>query len=210
MPTSVYAKTRKTYDALGQPYVLSIEPLVPKERKAFAKKLAKRARILEVGCAGGRDASFFVKKGFQVTGIDTSKTLLQIAKKRVPKGKFIFMDARKLQFPPRTFYAIWANAVLLHLQRKDILPVLIRFYKVLVPGGFLHVRVKIGKGSGWVTDKLSERLRFFTYFTKVEMEGLLRKAGFVIKSSRLFADQGKRRNVQWLSIEVKKARELVK
>jgi len=204
MPTTIYTKTRKTYDALGRPYVLSIEPLVPRERRAFAAKLMKGSRVLDVGCAGGRDASFFAEKGFQVTGIDTSKTLLQIARKRVPRGKFIFMDARKLLFSPQSFNAIWANAVLLHLQRKDIPGVLRRFSAVLVPDGFLHVRVKLGKGSAWVTDKLSSRLRFFSYFTKAEMEGLLQKAGFRIQLSRIVADQGKRRDVRWVQIEAQK------
>lgn len=201
MSTTVYEETRKTYNTLGRAYVRSIEPLVPEERKAFAKQLAKGSRVLEVGCAGGRDAQYFVKEGLQVTGIDTSTVLLALAKKRIPKGRFIFMDVRKLTFPPKSFHAVWANAVLLHLERRDVPQVLRRLHKVLVPGGFLHVRVKVGKGSGWVTDKLSRHLRFFTYFTKKEMESLLRHAGFRIQSSRMFADQGKRRDVQWVSIE---------
>ncbi len=210
MPASVYEETRKTYNTLGRAYVRSIEPLVPEERKAFAKTLAKGSRVLEVGCAGGRDAQYFVKEGLRVTGIDTSTTLLALAKKRVPKGRFIFMDVRKLAFPPKSFDAVWANAVLLHLQRQDVPPVLRRLQKVLVPGGCLHVRVKVGRGSGWVTDTLSKLPRFFTYFTKKEMESLLRHAGFSIQSSRMFADQGKRRDVHWVSIEATAVTGLVK
>lgn len=210
MPTNVYAKTRKTYDALGRPYVLSIEPLVPKERKTFAAKLVKGSRVLEVGCAGGRDAAFFAKQGLHVIGIDTSRVLLNIARKRVPRAKFVYMDVRKMKFSPQSFDAIWANAVLLHLQRKDIPSVLRRFHKVLVPGGRLHIRVKLGQGSAWVTDKLSSTLRYFSYFTKREMEELLRQAGFRVASSRVVTDQAKRREVRWLSIEANKARGLVK
>ncbi|MFA6474490.1 MAG: class I SAM-dependent methyltransferase [Patescibacteria group bacterium] len=204
MPNTVYQKTRQAYNTLGRLYTAAVESLAPPERKTFAKHLTPGAHILDVGCAGGRDANFFVQQGFRLTGIDSSTVFIRIAKARVPKAVFKVMDARKILFRPQTFDAIWANAVLLHLQRKDIPRVLRHFFRILRIGGLLHVRVKIGRDSGWVTDQLAPQPRFFTYFTKAEMTSLLRTAGFRIQASQHFADESKRREVRWLSIEAVK------
>lgn len=209
MSSTIYNKTRKTYNALGRAYVLSVEPLVPEERKAFAKRLGKGARLLDVGCAGGRDTEFFVKQGFRVTGVDASKVFIRIAKRRVPTAKFSVMDIRKMPDSLNNFDAVWANAVLLHLQRKEVPKVLRNFSRILVPHGLLHIRVKLGRGSGWVIDSLVQQPRFFTYFTKTEMLKMIREAGFRIVKSQIISDEKKRKEVRWLSVEAKSARGLV-
>lgn len=200
-----YKKTIEAYEELGKKYIQSAEKLTPKEFSGFIKLLKKGGRILDVGCAGGRDSKKFIKKGFKVIGIDLVDAFLKEARKNVPRTKFLKMDSGKLKFPKNYFDGIWAQAVLLHIKRKDVPGALKGFYRVLKPEGKLHVRVKRGKGTAYIEDKLSGgKRRIFTYFSREEMEKFIKKAGFKIITSRIFPDESGRKDVKWISIWAEK------
>lgn len=200
-----YEETIKAYKRLGKKYIKDTERFTPPEFFDFVKLLPKGGKVLEAGCSGGRDSNKFVQKGFRVIGIDLVDIFLKEARKNVPNAKFIKMDFRKLKFPQNYFDAIWATAVLLHIKKKDILKTLKGFYRVLKPGGKLHIRVKRGKGIIYEKDILSggER-RLFVYFLKDELERFVEKVGFKIIISRIFPDNAGRKDVKWVSLWAEK------
>ena len=196
-----YRDTIKVYDKLGRKYFEATLKVLPKERAGFMNLLKKGAKILDAGCSGGRDMKEFVKRGFDAVGIDLSSTLLKIAKQEVLKGKFFKMDVLDLKFPKEYFDGIWADAVLLHLERKDIPKVLKGFYRVLKKSGALYVSVKHGRGAKFVREKpFTDYMRFYTYFSKTEMEEFFKKAGFGIIKSKFLPDDLRRPGVKWVSI----------
>lgn len=198
-------KTTKIYRKLGKQYLRRIKDITPKEIYDFMKLLPKGGRVLDVGCAGGRDSERFAQKGLQVIGIDLVDAFLEEARKAVPEGKFVKMDMRELEFPENYFDGIWANAVLLHLSKKDVPKVLKNFYKVLRSNGKLHIRVKRGEGTGYEKDKLSGgEERLFVYFQKDELEELVKAAHFRIIASRILPDESGRREVSWVSLWAEK------
>jgi len=200
-----YEETIRVYEKLGGKYIKDIEKLVPSSFFDFIKLLPKNGKVLEIGCAGGRDSKKFSQKGFKVTGIDLVDIFLKEAEKNVPDAKFIKMDLRKLKFPKNYFNAIWANAVLLHIKKKNILKVLKGFYKVLKFGGKLYISVKRGKGKTYKKDKLSsDEKRLFVYFFKGEIEEYVKKAGFKIIFSQIFSDDAGRKNIKWIRLFAEK------
>lgn len=55
------------------------------------------ANILDVGCGSGFPiASYLIDRGFQVTGVDSSKELLKIASQKCPAMKSILGDVRSV------------------------------------------------------------------------------------------------------------------
>jgi len=200
-----YKKTIEVYKKLGKKYIKDIEGLTPPEFYDFIKLLPRGGRILEVGCSGGRESRRFVQKGFKTIGIDLVDSFLKEAKKDIPKAKFIKMDMCKLKFPANYFDAIWANAVLLHLKKKDVVRTLKGFHRTLKKGGKLHIRVKKGKGKTYKKDKLSSgKKRLFTYFLKEELEKFVKRTGFKIIISRVFPDDAGRKDVKWISLWAEK------
>lgn len=196
-----YKTTIDVYNKLGRKYLNDSLKVVPPERDLFTSLLPKGAHILDVGCGGGRDAKFFIKKGFKVTGIDMSSVLINIAKKEVPKANFKVKDILKLDFPVNSFDAIWGEAVILHLKRKDVSKAIKNLYKVLKPGGFLYLSVKKGKGEAYVKEKLSGgHERFYTYFTKKELVDLCKKQGLKVTHSKIWSDLYKRKGLVWVSV----------
>ena len=195
-----YNNTIKVYDTLGKRYIEDSN-IAPQERSEFIRLLSKGARVLDVGCGGGRDTRAFVAQGFKVTGVDLSFVMIKEAKKQIPQAIFKTMDVLDLNFPGETFDVIWANAVLLHLDRQDVSKALKKFYKILKPNGIVHIRVKKGKGEEYVKEKLSGwHERFYTYFSKKEFTELVKNTGFKIIMSKIFDDELGRPEVKWITV----------
>lgn len=198
--------TLEAYKRLGRCYTDNTFMIDIPELPEFIKLLSEDGKVLDVGCAGGRDAGKFSKAGFDVTGIDVIDVFLAEAAKNAPQAKFVKMDLLDLKFPDDFFDAIWAHAVLLHLERKNIPRAIKEFYRVLKTGGKIHIAVKKGRDSGWEADKLvGGEKRFFTYFSKKEIENYVKKAGFKIISSKITFDPTGRKNVKWIIIWAEKA-----
>ncbi len=62
----------------------------------------KSIKILDIGCGTGRHSIELAKRGYDITGIDLSECMLEMAMKKAKeanfKVKFIKADARKLKF----------------------------------------------------------------------------------------------------------------
>ena len=205
MDNKNYQATVKTYNKLGQKYSNAVANASPKAMTSFIKRLKKNSRILDVGCAGGRDMKIFNEKGFTAVGIDVSNALLKIAKKEAPKGKFFKMDVLELKFPKNYFDGVWADAVLIHLTKKDLPKALKNIYETLSDRGIFYASFKYGQGEKLVKEKpFTNDARFYSYYKKQELEHLLKKSGFKIIKSTFLADDLKRPGVKWISIFAKK------
>lgn len=158
--------------------------------KEFIEKLPQEGKILDLGCGTGRDAKWFSGKEFEVVGVDFSAEMLKIAKKVALKAKFIQKDIRNINFPVASFNGIWASFVLLHLKRREVLPLLKRIKKFLKPGGILFIATKKGKGEIIEPEHLDENLQMFeTFFETKELENLIKIAGFKILKSGTDTDR---------------------
>ncbi len=177
--------TIATYDNIADFYSSSMDMFTPHDdRKMFLAGLESNARILDVGCAAGRDSVYFTANGHTTVGIDLSQKLLAIARKRAPNLIFLHDDIRKKMFPDGSFDAVWACAVLLHQRREEIPMILKNFHDVLSKNGWLYVRVKEGVGEEDIAEKLSKnQRRHFIYFTLDELQDFIRNAGFEIEKA---------------------------
>ena len=63
----------------------------------FLKNLPENACILDAGCGSGRDAKFFMSKGFKVLAMDGSAEMCKIASKHIGK------EVLHMQFQEITF-----------------------------------------------------------------------------------------------------------
>jgi SAM-dependent methyltransferase len=75
-------------------------------------------RVLDVGCGNGFTCGEFLKRGWQVTGIDLSESGIALAQKTYPAGRFEVMPAdfhllERLQEPP--FDLVVSTEVVEHL-----------------------------------------------------------------------------------------------
>ena len=88
------------------------------ELEKFSSYLSENAHVLDVGCGAGiPTAKFLIKKGFDVSGIDLSEKMLELARKNVPAARFIKMDMNDLKFEENTFDGITSLYTLFHVSK---------------------------------------------------------------------------------------------
>src|SRR6188472_1208841 len=77
------------------------------------------AHILDVGCGSGFPiAAYLIDRGFQVTGVDSSKELLNIAKQKCPAMKTVYGDVRTVNLDQK-FDAIIEWWCLFHVPKEE-------------------------------------------------------------------------------------------
>lgn len=200
-----YKMINKSYDQLGNNYLKKIEPYPIQEMQNFMDLLPNRSSVLDVGCAGGRDTKIFADHGFNTTGIDINKNFIKIAKSKVPKAKFLVMNAEKLDFADKSFDGIYACAILLHVKKEDIPEALDEFKRCLKDHGKLFISVKEGIGEEYISDAHSPNIkRFMSYFTQEEIHQYLKKTAFKIIFEKLTPDEAKRVGITWIKLIAEK------
>jgi len=159
-------------------------------------------KVLDAGCAAGRDCKILQERGTEVIGLDLSSELLKIAQKELPNIVFKEGSFFNIPFENDTFGGVWCHASLLHCETVDeVLIALKEFYRVLVKNGILHVCLKVNtqnKKFDVVSDAISHHDRFFQYFTNDELKSLLQKSGFNLIEMDNEEDKAGRNEVQWI------------
>jgi SAM-dependent methyltransferase len=85
----------------------------------FLSFLPQSATVLDLGCGGGAPVALhMVARGFRVTGVDSSPTLISLCRTRMPDQEWIVGDMRSLALG-RRFDGILAWDSFFHLQHDD-------------------------------------------------------------------------------------------
>jgi SAM-dependent methyltransferase len=85
----------------------------------FIAALPKHASVLDLGCAGGSPVAVnLVRHGVNVTGVDSSPTLISLARRCLPQQEWIVADMRGLSLG-RTFDGVLAWDSFFHLKPDD-------------------------------------------------------------------------------------------
>ena len=119
------------------------------------------SRILDLCCGQGRHCLELARRGFSnVAGLDRSRYLVRLARKRAKKDDFDITfregDARKFRFPENSFQcvAVLGNSFGYFERQEDDLAVLKSIKRVLVPGGCLAMDLVDGN---WMRENFESR-----------------------------------------------------
>ncbi|MFC8718903.1 class I SAM-dependent methyltransferase [Kitasatospora sp. NPDC057198] len=173
--------TIRAYDRDPGRYEQATGGMLPTaELDVFTRLLPDPAgRVLDVGCAFGRDTGLLAGRGLRAEGVDLSPAFVARAAERHPELSFQVMDARRLAFPDGSFDGVWCQATLLHLKDHDVRAALTGFRRVLAPGGALFASFKEGEGEEEVVERFSsDASRFYRYQSAARVTALLEGAGF--------------------------------
>ncbi|MBN3925210.1 class I SAM-dependent methyltransferase [Nostoc sp. NMS4] len=104
--------------------------------RLILKNLPEGSHIFDLGCGTGQIAKRLLKRGYQVTGLDSSEGMLNIARENAPDAKFILDDARFFKLPPTFNAAISTDGVLNYfLKSEELQEVLQNVYNALLENG---------------------------------------------------------------------------
>lgn len=138
----------------------------------FIDALPDGAAVLDLGCGPGKATAQLVRAGFDVTGLDASRGLLDVARRIAPAARFLHGSFDDLD-AVAAYDGIWANFALLHAPRADMPRHLAAIARALRPGGIFHLSMLLGAGE--IRDRHD---RAYAYYAADELRALLAAAGF--------------------------------
>ena len=165
------------------------------------------ASVLDIGCGAGHKSMYLSQHGLQVTGADFSEEMIRIAREQVPNAEFKVLDLYEVDTVDKMFDCVFAQAVLLHIPKKNIAAILQKIKNLLKEGGLFYFAVKEqreGTSDERVvveSDYGYEYERFFSYFSIPELEKFLSDAGFAV----MYLDVALVAKTRWIEIIAKKA-----
>lgn len=175
-----------------------------KEVEEFAdtiKKVEKKKiKLLDIGCGNCRNLLPFSHKCFDLHGIDFSDKMLKEARKFC-KGHDMCVQLKKadmtqLPYPNNHFDIVLCISSLHHLESEDKrIKALKEMERVLKKHGLAMISVwsKDGRGDRYVPWKTKEEdlMRFYHFFSKNELERLIKISGFYIEKQFVSGDEEK-------------------
>jgi SAM-dependent methyltransferase len=163
---------------------------------SFMSYLPEDGTILELGSATGRDARYFVTKGYKVICTDiVPEALERLSQEGFEVSEFDFRNEPKKEWS-NCFDGFFANAVLLHAPKDVFEKAVANISKVLKKNGVAGFSLKTGN-SEEVTEEKMDAPRYFNYHNEEEIRKLLSNLPFEIVSIS-YADHNK-----WLYIIIK-------
>lgn len=149
-------------------------PLPPEQleaRQAFAEAVGD-GLVLDLGSGPGSDSAFFLRQGLRVRALDATPAFVDHARANgVDAHLGTFDDVTEVA----EYDGVYASFSLLHAPREAFPRHLAAIHRALKPGGVLFLGLKLGTGEH--RDHLD---RYYTYFTRPEIEATLTKAGFTL------------------------------
>jgi ubiquinone/menaquinone biosynthesis C-methylase UbiE len=153
------------------------EPSFWAEEYEYFKRLRKnQGNLLEIGSGSGREASDWMRMGYEYTGIDTSIVLLKIAQQNEPAGRYFHTSIYEMPFAPSSFDAFSSWAMLPHIPKERIGIALDAIRRVLKAGALGFVAMREGEEE----KQESETGRWFSYYLQDEFKEILKTHGFDI------------------------------
>lgn len=136
-------------------------------QERFLRLLDANTSILDFGCGSGRDAKYFLEKGYQVTATDGAAELCRLA------SEFTGIKVKEMLFQEldaiNQYDGIWACSSILHLPKKELLPVIQKMCEALKDNGIIYTSFKYGDFEG------ERNERYFTDFTEKTFQEVIEK-----------------------------------
>lgn len=143
-------QVRSSYDTIAGHYEARFHDELrekPRDRELLEEfAAAVHDPVVEIGCGPGQIGAFVRDLGRRVVGVDLSREMVRLARRRLDGA--VTADMRALPFTDGRFGGLIAFYSLIHLPRADVVIALREFRRMLRPGG--HALFSAHEGSGEV------------------------------------------------------------
>ena len=148
--------------------------------KYFVSKIPAKPRILDLGCGVGGESKRLSDLNASVLGIDVSEKSLEIARKKVPKAEFRYLDILFMKFRPQSFEGILDAGTLFHFNAMEQNKILKDINKILVKAGVFLSYYPEGNKEGIQKIKIGEKIfrRYRRFISMKDWREQVLQAGF--------------------------------
>ncbi len=173
-------KTIDTYNHSAKEYDEETKDFWERSPRIIIDKFSElvKGRVLDVGSGSGRDGLILQAAGLQVVCFDASKEMVKLSFERGLES--VEGDFDDLPFSDDSFDGVWSYTALLHVPKSQINKPLSEIHRVLKRRGFFGWGMIEGTTEEYRTSLGVDKPRLFSFYTKEELEDLLKKHGFEI------------------------------
>lgn len=125
-------------------------------------------RVLELGCANGRDIEEILKKTDNYLGVDGSEELLKIAIKKNPQVEFLLSDFNDLNFGKDSFDIVIDFASLFHLDDVEFKRIFDKIYDWLGSDGVMVTNGKYGDYKQVIMTEQNDKIQYLYDAKKIK------------------------------------------
>jgi len=194
------AQTIDTYNTSAQSLAKKFDELgvrLNDIEEVFSLVEKSNPTVLEIGCGNGRDAEEIVRRTTNYLGIDISEQLIELARKKVPKGVFEVADIEHFIFPKNND-AIFAFASLIHVPMESLRQIMSNALSALNDKGIFRLSMKYSDEYKETTKEDEFGIRTYYLYSREDIEILA--DGFVIIKN----EQSHLRGQEWLEVTLRK------
>lgn len=114
-------------------------------------------KAFDIGFGTGHYLAWLKSEGFEVAGIDSSKTAYEMASKELGKGTVVLGDAYSYKIPKNTYGLILSVHAIHHGLKAQVEGALNEVYEGLVKGGWVYITLPLhDQHKQWPTHKNSK------------------------------------------------------
>ena len=188
MPEQKTIDVRATYDRIAEEYARRIydelrnKPFDRGLLDRFAESVRGTGMTCDLGCGPGHVTRYLHERGLEVSGVDLSPRMIEVARRLNPGIAFHIGDMRALAVQDNVWTGIAAFYSIVNLPPADVVKATQEMARVLAPEGRLLMAFHIGEDDLHTEDDLwglGVTLQV-TLFRVSTIEGYLRAAGFEI------------------------------
>jgi SAM-dependent methyltransferase len=174
---------RESYNAVASQWAAVRTELSASERSILARTLdgvARGACVLDLGCGTGRPiAEYLVAHGLQVTGVDQSIGMLEIARLCLPEQRWVLARLEDYQ-PTGLFHAVVLWDSLFHIERSAHALILHRARSVMPVGSRIALTSGGTATNTGFTDMMFDHTFYYDSHPPAGMLALLEQEGFAV------------------------------
>lgn len=158
---------RDFYDSSGETFnAVPFDTLLP----GLLEKYGKGDQILEIGAGPGALALWLRDKGYEVTCLEPSTILAEIARKKGLQVHPLTIQDFKTDLQ---YDCIVAISSLIHVPRKELPAQIDKIAHFLKPRGIFFVSFIEGEGEGFEDPTQAGKLRFFSKWNESDLDNLM-------------------------------------
>lgn len=142
--------------------------------------------VLDLGCGGGCPvAKYFYDRGLDVTGVDVSVAMLELARNAMPKGTFIQADMATVELARDSFNLVLSFFAIIHVPRSKHAHLFAKMRGWLRPGGLLFVTLGVEDREAKVVQDWRGQPMYWSHFDADTNIAMLEAAGFELVWSEI-------------------------
>lgn len=150
----------------------------------FIRHLPRDGEVLDLGCGGGEPvARYLIDRNLKLTGIDVASAMIQLARTRFPRHRWIEADMRKFGAESNAYDGIVAWSSLFHLDTQWQEKLIPRIAVWLKRGGVALFNT--GPAHGTALGELEGEELFHASLAPAEYRAIFASSGLAVIAHRI-------------------------